>query len=141
MDKRELYKVFTFEDRQWRIGKFPAKTGSYIAYKLMGEILPMGINIEGVSAPAGSPTMSKADFYDLQDDCLKVCAELLPAGPAPVMNGDGTWGVEGIENNAKLALTLTIQALTWNIADFFDADLLQALAAGFTNLIPSTAKM
>lgn len=141
MDKRELYKVFDFGDRHWRIGKFDARTGSYIAYKLMGEMLPMGIKIDGVKAPEGSPTMSKADFFDLQNDCLKICAELLQAGPAPVMNENGSWGVEGIENDAKLALTLTIHALTWNIADFFDASLLQGLAAGFTNLIPPTAKM
>lgn len=142
MDKRELYKTFDFEERKWRIGKFDAMTGSYIAYKLMGEMLPMGLKIDGVpAAPNGSPVMSKSDFVDLQKDCLKVCAELLPAGPADVMNENGSWGVEGIENNAKLALTLTVQALVWNIADFFDANLLQSLAAGISDLKQPTAKM
>lgn len=142
MEKREIYKNFEFGGRSWRIGKFDAMTGSYIAYKLMGEMLPMGIRIEGVpAAPKGSPTMSKADFIDLQKDCLKVCAEMLPAGPAEVMAENGSWGVEDIENNAKLALALTMQALVWNVTDFFDASLLQALAAGFVSLKPSDVKM
>lgn len=142
MNKREIYKAFEFEGRSWRIGKFDAMTGSYIAYQLMGETLPMGLKIEGVpAAPQGSPMMSKSAFFDLQKDCLKVCAEMLPAGPAEVMNDNGSWGVEDIENNAKLALALTMQALMWNVADFFDVNLLRALAAGFVNLKPSDAEM
>jgi hypothetical protein len=142
MEKRELYKKFEFGGRDWRIGKFDAMTGSYIAYKLMGEMLPMGLKVDGIpSAPGGSPVMSKGDFIELQRDCLKVCSELLGAGPAPVMNDNGTWGVEDIENNAKLALTLTVQALVWNVADFFDGDLLQALATGMSDLSLPTAKM
>ncbi len=142
MDKRELYKDFDFMDRKWAIGKFDAMTGSYIAYKLMGEILPTFINVPGIpSAPKGSPVMSKVDFIDLQKDCLKVCSELLPAGPAKVMNDNGTWGVDGIENSTKLALTLTVQALMWNLTDFFDESLLQALATGMSGLNLPTAKM
>jgi hypothetical protein len=142
MKKRELYKVFEFDERQFRIGKFDAMTGSYIAYKLMGEMIPMGIKIEGIpTAPQGSPVMSKADFIELQRDCLKVCAELLPAGPADVMNENGSWGIDDIENNAKLALTLTVQALTWNITDFFDVNLLQSLATGISDLSLLDAKM
>lgn len=142
MEKRELYKEFEFSNRKWVIGKFDAMTGSYIAYKLMGEMLPAFVKVPGIpSAPSGSPVMSKTDFIDLQKECLRICSELLPAGPAKVMNENGTWGVEGIENNAKLALTLTIQALMWNLTDFFDEDLLQVLAAGMSGLTLPNAKM
>ena len=129
MDKRELYKVVTIDDREFRIGKFDAMTGSYIAYKLVGETLPMGIKIEGIQAFKDAKVMSKADFMDLQADCLKVCDELLPAGPAEVMAANGTWGVEDIKNNVKLALALTVHALVWNVMDFFDGDLLQGLSS------------
>ena len=142
MEKREIYKQVEIGERSFRIGKFDAVTGSYIAWKLMGEILPMGIKVEGIpSAPGGSPVMTKADFMDLQRDCLYVCAELLPAGPADVLNKNGSWGVEDMENNAKLALALTIHALTWNIVDFFDENLLQSLVKGFSNLLPPIVKM
>jgi hypothetical protein len=142
MDKRELYKNFEFDGRKWSIGKFDAMTGSYIAYKLMGEMLPAFISVPGIpTAPQGSPVMSKPDFIDMQKDCLRVCTELLPAGPAKVINDNGSWGVEGIENNAKLAITLTVQALVWNLTDFFDESLLQELATGISGLNLPTAKM
>lgn len=135
MDKREIYKTVKIDKREWRIGKFDAMTGSYIAYQLMGQFLPMGIKLDGIpSAPAGSKTMAKSDFIDLQKECLKICDEILPAGPAPVYLENGTWGVEGVEKNAKIALGLTVQALMWNLTDFFDEDLLQNLATGFMDL-------
>ena len=136
-----MFKIIEFEDRNWRIGKFSAQVGSYIAYSLMGEILPMGITIDGIpKAPAGSKIMSKSDFIDLQNDCLKICSEMLPAGPATVLNENGSWGVEDIENNPKLALVLMIQALMWNITDFFDENLLLSLATGLSGILPSTAR-
>jgi hypothetical protein len=141
MDKRELYKVVTIDDREFRIGKFPAMIGSYIAYKLMSETLPMGIKVKGIQTLKNAKVMSKADFIDIQTDCLKVCAELLDGGPADVINDNGSWGVEDIKNNAKLALALTVHALIWNVMDFFDGNLLQSLAAGIPDILQPTAKM
>lgn len=133
--KRETYKIFEFDERKFRIGKFDAMTGSYIAYQLMGQFLPMGLKLDGIpSAPAGSKTMSKSEFIELQTECLKVCEEMLPAGPAPIINENGSWGIEDIKNDAKTALALTVQSLMWNVADFFDENLLQALATGFVSM-------
>lgn len=133
--KRETYKIFEFEERKFRIGKFDAMTGSYIAYQLMGQLLPMGLKLDGIpSAPAGSKTMNKEDFKELQTECLKVCEEMLPAGPSPVINENGSWGIEDIQKDAKTALALTVQSLMWNVADFFDENLLQALATGFVSM-------
>jgi hypothetical protein len=141
MDKREIYKTFKYEGREFRIGKFNAMTGSYVAYKLMGQMLPMGIIVDGIKAPEGSQIMSKSDFIDLQKDCLKTCSELLPAGPAEVMYENDTFGIDDIENNAKLALALTVQALVWNISDFFDENLLRSLATGISDIPQSVVKM
>ncbi|EHL08976.1 hypothetical protein HMPREF0322_00399 [Desulfitobacterium hafniense DP7] len=129
MGKRERYKVAEINGRQFRIGKFDAMLGSYIAFQVMGEILPMGLGKKvGVEAPPGSPMMSKQAFMEMQKDCLSVCEELLPAGPTPVLNENGSYGVNDIEHDAPLVLNLTIQALIWNITDFFDANLLDSLA-------------
>ncbi len=142
MEKRDLYKEFEFRGRKWRIGKFDAMTGSYVAYKLMSEVLPMaGVSNQlGVAAPPGSPTMSKQDFMELQKDCLSVCAELLPGGPAPVLNGNGSWGVSDVEFDAVAVLALTIQTLIWNLASFFDESLLASLAEGLSALNLPIAK-
>lgn len=139
MDKRETYKDVDFNDRKWRINKFDAMTGSYIAYKLMAEALPMGLSSQiGIPEKANKSNklMSKEDFFDLQKDCLKVCAEVLPAGPAPVIVDNGNWGVMGIENDTKTVLFLTVQALIWNVTGFFDESLLTSIAGAMSSIVP-----
>ena len=141
VNKREIYKSFEFGGRKWRIGKFDAMTGSYVAYKLMAEVLPMGIGqMAGIPKPTNGKTMSKVDFMDLQRDCLLVCAEALPAGPTPIMNANGTFGVVGLEHDAPTVLALTVQALAWNLTSFFDESLLDSLFGAMQNLFPHVAK-
>jgi hypothetical protein len=141
MSKREIYKIFEFGGRKWRIGKFDAMTGSYIAYKLMAEVLPMGLGQQaGIPAPSGGRVMSKADFLELQKDCLSVCAEMLPAGPTPVLNEDGTFGVLDLEHDAPTVLALTVQALAWNLSSFFDESLLTSLSETISNIFRPAAQ-
>jgi len=142
MNKRVLFKTFELDGRKWRIGKFNAMVGSYIAYKLMAEVMPLGIAQQaGIPVPAGGKSMSKADFIELQKDCLSCCYEFLPAGPAPVINENGTFGVEDLENNVKVVMALTIQALIFNVSDFFTENLLSSLADSMKTLIPPVAKI
>lgn len=129
--KREIYQAFEFGGRKWRVGKFDAMTGSYIAYKLMSELLPMGLGTKiGLpeSKGASKTAMSKKDFFELQKDCLSVCEELIDAGPTCVLNEDGSWGVIDVERDAPLVLALTIRSLAWNVSSFFDESLLTSLA-------------
>jgi hypothetical protein len=141
MSKREIYKIFEFGGRKWRIGKFDAMTGSYIAYKLMAEVLPMGLGQQaGIPAPSGGRVMSKADFLELQKNCLSVCAEMLPAGPTPVLNEDGTFGVLDLEHDAPTVLALTVQALAWNLSSFFDESLLTSLSETISNIFRPAAQ-
>lgn len=141
MEKRETSKVFDFGDRKWRIGKFDAFTGSYIAYKLMAEVLPMGLaqQVDIPLPPGDAKPMSKADFFDLQRDCLGVCAELLDSGPTPVLNEQGNFGVIGLEHDAPTVLALTVQVLVFNVASFFDERLLTLLSGAMSNLKLPTA--
>lgn len=134
--KRERYDLFDYGDRHWRVGKFDAMTGSYVAYKLMSELLPMGLGHQlGLPAPADAKLMNKKDFMELQKDCLGVCDEMLVAGPTRVLNDNGSWGVIDVEYDAPLILALTIKALMWNVSSFFDESLLSSLA-GALNLSP-----
>ncbi|MHB9057144.1 MAG: phage tail assembly chaperone [Paludibacteraceae bacterium] len=141
MNKRDLYKDFEFGGRNWRIGKFDAMTGSYIAYKLMAELLPMGIGQQaGIPVSSSAKPMSKADFMELQRDCLLVCEEMLPAGPAPVIDKSGNFGVVGLEHDVKIVMALTIQVLVWNITSFFDESLLTSLSGAMSSLFQLNAK-
>lgn len=141
MNRRETYKTWEFGGRNWRIGKFDAMTGSYIAYKLMAEILPMGLGGQiGIPAPKNGTAMSKTDFMELQKDCLSVCAELLPAGPAPVMDENGNFGVQSLDHDAKTVLALTIQALVWNVTSFFDESLLNSMSEAMSNIFRPDVK-
>lgn len=135
MEKREIYKQTEISGRKWRIGKFDALTGSYIAYTLMSDVLPLALNAKvGIPAPKTGNKMSKESFMDLQKDCLKVCCEMLPAGPTPVIDENGNWGVTDAEHDTPLVLNLTIQALIWNVQSFFDESLLASLAESISGI-------
>jgi hypothetical protein len=142
MAQRELYKVWEQGERKWQIGKFDAMTGSYVAYKLMSELLPMGIGQQlGIPAMPDAPAMSRKDFFELQRDCLNVCGEILPSRVCPILDKFGNFEVIGLENDAPTVLSLTIQALIWNVKDFFDEKLLDSLRGAFRSMIPSNASM
>jgi hypothetical protein len=136
MDKREDHKIVELAGRKWRIEKFDALTGSYIAYQLMSQMLPGGLDaqITGDQAPKGRPLMSKQEFANLQLDCLHVCYEVLPAGKAPVIGENGAWGVAGLENDTITIVALTIHALVFNIAGFFDGNALKGLVNSFSDM-------
>jgi hypothetical protein len=140
MNKRENFKIVEIAGRKWRIEKFDAMTGSYIAYQLMSQMLPGGIDQQvtggeaAAIAPKNRPLMSKKEFANLQLDCLNVCYELLPAGKTPVIGENGAWGVIGIEDDTITVMALTIHALIFNIAGFFDGNALKELAGSFAGM-------
>jgi len=134
-------KTFEFGGRTWQVRKFDAWTGSYLAYRLMAEALPGGMGAAaGIPAPKDGKPMSKADFVALQKECLGVCYEVLPAGPRPVLDENGNFGVSGLEHDTKTVLALTVQALLFGVADFFDAEFLSSLNEGFQDLRPPDAQ-
>lgn len=142
MEKRVNFKVIEFEGRKWKVKKFDALTGSFIAYTLMSQALPAGLEaVAGIpNLPKNRGAMTREEFMTLQKDCLKVCYEVLPAGETAVMNENGTFGVIGIEDDTKTVLFLTIQSLVFNVSSFFDVNLLTSLATAFKDLFPSDAK-
>ena len=141
MSKREEHKILELAGRKWRIEKFDALTGSYIAYQLMSQMLPgdLDAQVTDGQAPKNRPLMSKQEFGNLQLDCLAVCYEVLPAGKAPVIGENGAWGVAGLENDTVAVMALTIHALIFNIAGFFDGNALKDLVASFAGMNPFNA--
>lgn len=139
--KRETYKDVKIGDRNFRIEKFDAYTGSYIAYKLMSEALPMGLGNQLGLPDTQKVSMSKKDFMELQKDCLGVCYEHLPAGITPVLNDNGSFAVNGLEKDPKTVIVLTIHALLFNVSSFFDENLLDSIAKGLSLISQQDAKM
>lgn len=143
--KRETKKIVELQGRKFEIRSFDAFTGSYIAFTLMEKMLPMGmeakvmnaVKADGGDAAVSLPSraiMSKADFIAFQRDVLSVVGEVLPGRTAPIINENGSWGVEDIADNAMLVIMLTIHALVFNIAGFFGGDGLMELKAGLQDL-------
>jgi hypothetical protein len=132
---KEKFKYIELGDRKWVIGKFDALTGSYIAAKLMATALPSGMEQQmDIDLPKGRSFMSRAEFRELQIECLKVCYEDLKAGKAPVMGDNNAWGVADIEDDMALVISLTIHALIHNVAGFFEGNALKDLLASFRGM-------
>jgi hypothetical protein len=126
VEKRETFKVVEISGRKFRIEKFDALTGSYLAYQLLNIALPPMLG--GLLAKSGIPVggsrsagrvMSKQEFFDFQRDCLAACFEVLPAGNMPVITENG-FGVIGLEQDLPTVLMLTVHALLFNVQSFFE---------------------
>ena len=66
---------------------------------------------------------------------------MLPARTAPLLNDNGSWGVDDVADNTVLVLLLTIHALVFNIAGFFTEGGLKELMAGVQALIPANIRI
>lgn len=143
--KRETTKNIVIGERKFQIGKFDALTGSYIAFKLLTQILPilpMGGDLQGqlgaLPLPKTGEIMSKSDFVSLQRDCLSVCSELVTVGgvesPMPILMPTGVWGVDGLQNDTMTVIALTIHALVFNVSSFFDEGALTALKESMSSI-------
>ena len=153
MKERQTEKIVEIQGRKFKIRAFDAFTGSYIAFTLMEKMLPMGIEekvlatvqAEGTDPrmmmPQGRALMTKGEFYAFMRDCLSVVSEVLKGREAPILNRNGSWGVDGLENNTMLVLLLVINALAFNVADFFTGDGLKELMSSLRDLMPSNMPM
>lgn len=133
----QKHKDVEISGRKFRVKKFSARVGSYMILKLTTILAPLfrnfkvnpkalatpdelpvdEINIAGFMETLGS--ISEKDFTYIQDECLKVCYELLPAGEAQVLNNSGYYGVTDIEHDTVTVMTLMVHALMFNLTGFF----------------------
>jgi hypothetical protein len=138
MEKREEYKTIELSGRKWRIGRFDALTGSYITFKILTQVLPMGLDEALPNLPKSRSPMTKEDFTSLQEDCLKVCYELKDVNgvdaPVPVMLTNGNWGVSGLEKDILTVIGLTAHTILFNVQSFFAEGALDELTKSFKGL-------
>ena len=145
----ESYKDVTIGERRFRIRKLDARTGGFILFKVAGILAPLVQKIDfgklkdvknpeevdlndfdlgGILAELGN--IPESDFNYLQEKCLRVTYELLPAGETAVLNADGTFGVIGLEHDTMTVLALTVHALIFNLKGFFSGSPLASMAGG-----------
>jgi len=144
--KREPFKIVELAGKKFRIGRFDALTGSYIAFTVMTKMLPMiaelmggksetpDVNALAAGMMSSRASMSKADFLSLQKDCLSVCHEMQMAGtveaPVAVMMESGAWGVADLEFDVSTVMALTVHALFFNVSSFFEGNALKGMMEG-----------
>lgn len=138
----EKYKYVTIKDREYQICKFGARDGSFIVTKVSGILAPMvepllkgadpkklasakspsdidlqSLNIGSIFQPLAN--IPEADFFYLQEKCLGVCRVKLGSGFVDVVNDNGSFAVEELEDDGMAVMALTVHALWFNLASFF----------------------
>jgi len=150
MPIRETQRVVTISGRRWKIGKYDALTGSYIALKMLSKLshIAVGVfsgNLKDQALIAMSTaneigSLTKAEFNEIQSESLHVVAELKEVSGKDIENPirlpDGRWGVEGLEDDALLIMTLVSHVLLFNLSGFFNAASLRDSKESFSGLIP-----
>ncbi|UUZ95987.1 hypothetical protein LJK87_17380 [Paenibacillus sp. P25] len=123
------FKDIEISGRKFRIKKFGARDGCFMALKVSGILAGIfnkpgkpgkakkvddGGNLLAVVSEIGK--LSEEDFTWIQDKCLSVCYEVLPAGLTPVLREDGNFGVIGLEEDTVTVMMLTAHALMHNLS-------------------------
>jgi hypothetical protein len=148
MAKREAFKDIELAGRKWRIGKMDPLTGSYLATKLMAKVGHVAVGIASgnvtdqvvmamaIAQEIGS--FSKAEFLEIQMDCLVVCKEIQQQQgidfPLQIIMPDGKWGVQDLEDDVVTVLALVTHTVIFNLTPFFDKDRLQEVKDSFKGL-------
>ncbi|RKN75000.1 phage tail assembly chaperone [Paenibacillus ginsengarvi] len=134
--------------RKFRVKKFDAMTGSFMLFKVTGLLAPLfgGVDLTKLTDEASAASflktvnissmlsglgeLSEKDFSYVQEKCLQVCEELLPAGPAQVLNKQGAFGVMDLEDDTITVLALTAHTLIFNLKGFFQGSPLASFLGG-----------
>lgn len=149
MNKVQTYKDIVINERTFRIKKFNARTGSFMVMKITKLLAPIvkyldlskikevkqasdvdlgAFDLSGIMNELGN--LSEEDFVYIQDKCLQVCSEVLPAGLAPVLDKNGFFGVNDLEEDTMTVLALTAHAIIFNLQGFFQGSPLMKLFPG-----------
>lgn len=127
-----IYNTVEIEGKSYLIRKFDAKTGLKMARLLLAKaapLIPYVSSADGAREDDMTIIMRAIESIDddtidaIVDKSLRVCSLMLPAGPQPIIDETGHYGVEDIEYDLLLTLRLCIEAIKWGAADFFGGSL------------------
>lgn len=115
---------------KYRLGKMDARSASYLAMKAAAVIAPAlstakGMNKQdAITAAANAlPSMPREEFDEIQTMLLRTVVKLVETNgvdmPVPVIKADGSFADEDLCYDAPTVMQLSVQALMFNIGDFF----------------------
>lgn len=121
--------------KKYRLTRMDARTGSYVAAKLALLCAPL-LNKKGEINEAGLaqvlPALSRHDFDEIQTIMLKTVHQLVGAEgmESPVVKANGDFVDEDLCYDVAAVINLTVQAVFFNVGDFFaEAGLLKPAKA------------
>jgi len=133
MNKRETTKDIDLGERKFRIKEFTPDVGSYWARKFFGGSFSFESDSEKTEKRIQEFfKMPRAEYKELQNDCLKSCFEILPAGETSVINNDGNFSVP--ELSSSIVFNLVMTTFQFNLAPFFEESLSKLQAEEKTTL-------
>ncbi|QDY23171.1 hypothetical protein CGQ39_19865 (plasmid) [Clostridium botulinum] len=140
MNQPELYKDIEIRERNFRLNKMDARTGSYMLVKLTKIIAPLiqtidledldNLNLNDINlTELMSPLLElpEKEFRYIQDNCLRVVEEILPGDTIKIIDKYGTFQALNIEFDTFLVMNLTVQSLIFNVKGFFDESVLNTI--------------
>lgn len=117
-------KDVTIRGTEYQIGKLDARTGSYIALTIMTKVLPSFLSEDKLKLgelPKNRVDMTESEFHVIQGHCLAVCRRYTAQRLAEqVMTTDGRFVFPDMADDIPTVLGLTIHALMFSVAPFFE---------------------
>jgi hypothetical protein len=145
-----IYKDIEVNGRTFRLNKMDARTGSFMIFKLTKILVPLFKDVKqeklddlklddlNLTELANSLCdLPEKEFRYIQDNCLQVVKELLPAGAQKVLDKYGKWGVLNIEFDTGLVMNLTVRSLAFNVQGFFSGSPLSSILKGLNISLPN----
>jgi hypothetical protein len=131
---KPLTKDVEIAGQRYQIGKFKARDGSWILAQVLTKMLPAVIEgalskQAGASLASNRSALSEDEFASLQGHALAVCRRYENGVPMPVFVRPETFAVKELEYDLVGVMSLTIQALLFNLTDFFEGDGLSQILA------------
>lgn len=127
---KQKTKVIEAGGVKYRLGKMDARSASYLAMKAAAVIAPALSTVKGmnkqdaITAAANAlPSMPREEFDEIQTMLLRTVVKLVETNgvdmPVPVIKADGSFIDEDLCYDAPTVMQLSVQALMFNIGDFF----------------------
>lgn len=150
------HKIIEIGAHRYQIGKLLPDVGSFILMQMIGAGVKRDMETPASAGPApdvSRETINSEDavrtlafgafiqgldfkaFQFIQNECLSVCCRMeAPLDhpedsiPMPIRMKDGRWAIAEVRDDVNLVMRLTMEALVFNLADFFDQGGLRAVA-------------
>lgn len=150
-------KTIKIEERTFFIKKMNAKSSLKLAKTILAKSLPaFSIFLEErktkqvetikendmfLAIQNCLDTLEDKDLDKVIDTALQHCSKVLPAGNAPILNADGSYGVVGVDTDVILTLRLVVEVLVFNYEGFFDASLWRSKFSPVVDMLQQNVKM